>query len=70
MIVSKSCVFHCSTMSNEEYYILSQLHYVQNCLCEKKTVFKNENKQYTQPTITCSKLTIGTLEQRVKYVQS
>ena len=28
------------------------------------------NGQNSQPAITCSKLTIGTLEQGVKYVQS
>ena len=27
-------------------------------------------KEFTQPAITCSKLTIETLEQGVKYVQS
>ena len=27
-------------------------------------------EQYTQPAITCSKLTIETLKQGVKYVQS
>ena len=29
-----------------------------------------ENKVHSQPSITCSKLTIETLEQDVKYVQS
>ena len=38
-------------------------------------VFKNlniqlEQKDLTQPAITCSKLTIETVEQGVKYVQS
>ena len=30
----------------------------------------DELKEVTQPAITCSKLTIGTLEQGQKYVQS
>ena len=30
----------------------------------------NENLSYTQPAITCSKLTIETVEQEVKYIQS
>ena len=30
----------------------------------------NSTKVHTQPAITCSKLTIETLEQGVKYVQS
>ena len=41
----------------------------------KKTKFENwqytrNNMRTTQPAFTCSKLTIGTLEQGVKYVQS
>ena len=32
--------------------------------------FKKKLKILTQPAITCSKLTIETLEQGVKYVQS
>ena len=31
---------------------------------------KDKKLDYTQPAITCSKLTIETLEQGVKYVQS
>ena len=35
--------------------------------CEKD---ESESEFFTQPVITCSKLTIETLEQGVKYVQS
>ena len=33
-------------------------------------IYKRNNVAITQPAITCSKLTIETLEQGVKYVQS
>ena len=35
-----------------------------------KYIKKNHSKDKTQPAFTCSKLTIETLEQGVKYVQS
>ena len=37
---------------------------------KSKNDFKTKNNPLTQPTITCSKLTIETLEQVVKYAQS
>ena len=36
----------------------------------KEIIIKNTKKLQTQPAFTCSKLTIETLEQGVKYVQS
>ena len=48
---------------------------IKTILMEQAQIFKLPVKTYTlpyfsQPTITCSKLTIETLEQGVKYVQS
>ena len=51
---------------------------VRKCYCQRKkgnlsqfaTDFDVLKLGFTQPAITCSKLTIETLEQGVKYVQS
>ena len=40
------------------------------CLLYIKSIMVSGVLNLSQPTITCSKLTIGTLEQGVKYVQS
>ena len=59
---------YCFTRSNFGFIGL----YVINFL-SKTTISLNDcnsTKVHTQPTITCSKLTIETLEQGVKYVQS
>ena len=42
--------------------------YQQNCRVDAQ--IELQNKKNTQPAFTCSKLTIETLEQGVKYVQS
>ena len=59
---------YCFTRSNFGFIGL----YVINFL-SKTTISLNDcnsTKVHTQPAITCSKLTIETLEQGVKYVQS
>ena len=59
---------YCFTRSNFGFIGL----YVINFL-SKTTIALNDcnsTKVHTQPAITCSKLTIETLEQGVKYVQS
>ena len=59
---------YCFTRSNFGFMGL----YVINFL-SKTTISLNDcnsTKVHTQPAITCSKLTIETLEQGVKYVQS
>ena len=59
---------YCFTRSNFGFIGL----YVINFL-RKTTISLNDcnsTKVHTQPAITCSKLTIETLEQGVKYVQS
>ena len=47
----------------------SKYDFVHQKLCEKLSK-KDREKRITQPAITCSKLTIETWEQGVKYVQS
>ena len=50
-------------------YFLKILNYANNCVVNNSTkslIFEND----TQWAFTCSKLTIETLEQDVKYVQS
>ena len=62
---------YCFTRSNFGFIGFIGL-YVINFL-SKTTISLNDcnsTKVHTQPAITCSKLTIETLEQGVKYVQS
>ena len=51
--------------NNNRYIELMMLHKRNNCCCE--IVLRVET---SQPTFTCSKSTIETLEKDVKYVQS
>ena len=59
---------YCFTRSNFGFIGLYVIYFL-----SKTTISLNDcnsTKVHTQPAITCSKLTIETLEQGVKYVQS
>ena len=57
-------LYFMSRYESENFKLFLSYYYRHKIATDKKT------KETTQPAITCSKLTIETLEQGVKYVQS